>query len=171
MTNLFKRFAGAAIFLAVATTPAQAACWSPAELTAAKVRDLDMMLKISAQRCHSVAPTLIADYAAFHKISTPVITEMNKALRAHFVADEGLVTSFKIYDQFIASLTRPYGANSESVNCSGIAALLATGNVQGGTAAGLAQLANIAGASPILVGQRCTVRVSRPVAGQQIATN
>jgi hypothetical protein len=170
MNMFFKRLAAASALIAISATSAQAACWTPAALTAAKVHDLEIMVKVAAKRCQAEVPRMNIDYQNFVLVTRPAFADVNKALRAHFVADLGLVGSFSAYNQYASLIEKTYGAGAEGLPCGDVVAIISSALADGGSAAGLARMADEVGASPILVGQRCSNRVTaRPAAAQQIA--
>jgi hypothetical protein len=170
MSKFFKQLTAASALIALSATSAQAACWTPAALSAAKVHDLEIMVKVAAKRCRAELPTMDVDYQNFVQVTRPAFADVNKTLRAHFVADSGLVDSFSAYNQYASMIAANYGASAEGLPCADVAAIIASALADGGSPAGLAHLADDVGASPILVGQRCSNRVTvRPAAVQQIA--
>ncbi len=171
MNMFFKRLAAASALIAISATSAQAACWTPAALTAAKVHDLEIMVKVAAQRCVTEVPTIKVDYQNFVQVTRPAFADVNKVLRAHFAADLGLVGSFSAYNQYASMIAETYGADAQGLPCADAVAIISSALADGGSAAGLARMADEVGASPILVGQRCSNRVTvRPTATQQIAS-
>lgn len=173
MTKTIGKVIAAAALAALTVTSAQAACWTPVSVTAAKVRDFEAMLRAASARCSAEMPAIKAGYDSFVTISRPAFAEANATIRAHFAADDGLVGSFSAYNGFLASITKSYAAGANGLACDDFAQLVDAANADGASAATLAQLANAVGASPTLVGQRCSNRVSLPRTNalQQIAIN
>ena len=173
MTNIVGKLITTAALVALSVTSANAACWSPASLTAAKVRDFEAMLRSAALRCNKETPEIKAAYTSFVTLTRPAFAEANKVVRAHFAADNGLVGSFSAYNTFLASITASYGPGVPGLGCTDFAAFVNAANVEGGSFAVIARLADEAGASPTLVGQRCSNRIAAPraVAMQQVAVN
>lgn len=173
MTKMIGKLIATAALAALTVTSANAACWSPASVSAAKVRDFEAMLRSAALRCNKETPEIKAAYTSFVTLSRPAFAEANKVVRAHFAADNGLVGSFSAYNTFLASITTSYGPGVSGLGCNDFAAFVNAANAEGGSFAVMARLADEAGASPTLVGQRCSNRIAAPraVAMQQVAVN
>jgi hypothetical protein len=159
--------------LATSVTSANAACWTPASVSAAKVRDFEAMLSSASVRCSKDSSHAKAVYASFVALSRSTFADANKAVRAHFAADNGLVGSFSAYNTFIASINSSYGPGASGLACDDFISFVDAANVEGASPAVIARLADQAGASPTLVGQRCSNRVAaqRAVSAQQVAVN
>jgi hypothetical protein len=173
MTNVIGKLITTAALTALSVTSANAACWSPVSVSAAKVRDFEAMLRSAALRCNKEMPEIKAAYTSFVTLSRPAFAEANKVVRAHFAADNGLVGSFSAYNTFLASITTSYGPGVSGLGCTDFAAFVNAANAEGGSFAVMVRLADEAGASPTLVGQRCSNRIAAPraVAMQQVAVN
>ncbi|MEK6638081.1 MAG: hypothetical protein AABY88_08365 [Pseudomonadota bacterium] len=173
MTTTIGKMVAAATLAALTVTSANAACWSPASVSAAKVRDFEAMLRSASVRCSKEVPVIKAAYSRFVTLSRPAFVEANNTVRAHFAADNGLVGSFSAYNTFLASITNSYGPGTTGIGCADFAAFIDAANAEGAAPAVIARLADEAGASPTLVGQRCSNRVAAPrvVAMQQVAVN
>jgi hypothetical protein len=158
---------------ALSVSSANAACWSPASVSAAKVRDFEAMLSSASVRCGKELPAVKTAYVSFVTLSRATFANANKAVRAHFAADNGLVGSFSAYNTFLASINNSYGPDVAGLSCDDFADFVNAANAQGASSAAIARLADEAGASPTLVGQRCSNRVAAPraVAMQQVAVN
>jgi hypothetical protein len=173
MTNMIAKMIAGAALAALSVTSAHAACWSPASVTAAKVRDFEAMLSSASVRCGKESPEVKAAYSSFVVSSRPAFADANKAVRAHFAADNGLVGSFSAYNSFLASIKTSYGPGATGLACADFADFVNAANAEGASHAAIARLADEAGASPTLVGQRCSNRVAAPrvPAIQQVAVN
>jgi hypothetical protein len=174
MTKMVGKIMAATALAALSVTSASAACWSPASVSAAKVRDFEAMLRSASLRCAKEMPEIKAAYTSFVTLSRPAFAEANKAVRAHFAADNGLVGSFSAYNTFLASINNSYGPGAVGLACSDFAGFVNAANAEGASSAVIARLAEEAGASPTLVGQRCSNRVAAPRAApamQQVAVN
>jgi hypothetical protein len=173
MTNIIGKIITSAALVAVSVTSANAACWSPVSVSAAKVRDFEAMLRSASVRCGKESPEMKAAYTGFVTLSRPAFAEANKVVRAHFAADNGLVGSFSAYNTFLASITTSYGPGVSGLGCADFAGFVNAANAEGATLPVIARLADEAGASPTLVGQRCSNRIAAPraVAMQQVAVN
>jgi hypothetical protein len=173
MMKMIGKMVAVAALASVSVTSANAACWNPASVTAAKVRDFEAMLSSASVRCGKESPSVKAAYASFVTLSRPAFAGANKEVRAHFAADNGLVGSFSAYNTFLASISSSYGPGAAGLACNDFAEFVNTANAEGASPAAIAKLADEAGASPTLVGQRCSNRVAAPrvVAMQQVAVN
>lgn len=173
MTRLFGKFVAAVALSAVAVTSANAACWTPDAVSAAKVRDFEAMLRTASVRCGKELPELKVAYSQFVVASRPAFAAANKAVRAHFTADLGPVASFAAYNSFLATIEKSYGPGAPGLSCADFGAFVTAANAEGATPEVIARLADEAGASPTLVGQRCSNRVATPrLTGlQQVAVN
>lgn len=173
MKCMIAKLVATAALAALSVTSASAACWSPASVSAAKTRDFEAMLRTASARCGKEMPEVKAAYTSFVALSRPAFAEANKTVRAHFAADNGLVGSFSAYNAFLASIEKGYGPGATGLACADFAAFVATANAEGATPDVIARLADEAGSSPTLVGQRCSNRVAAPrLTGlQQVAVN
>jgi hypothetical protein len=147
-------------FLASATvaTTAQAKCWSASAVDAAKVRDLETMLMVSALRCRATGHDFLSGYNHFIRTSRGALTHANDALRAHFVAAGSGLNG---YDRYVTSLANRYGAGSEGLNCRDMASINDAAMREGHNFSGLLRLAERAEVEPVLAGGRCTITVAR----------
>jgi hypothetical protein len=173
MTNMVGKLVATAALAALTITSAHAACWSPTSVSAAKVRDFEAMLRSASARCVKEMSEVKASYTNFVALSRPAFAEANKMVRAHFAADNGLVGSFSAYNTFLASINTSYGPGVAGLGCNDFADFVNKANAEGASLTAIARLADEAGASPTLVGQRCSNRIAVPraVAMQQVAVN
>jgi hypothetical protein len=162
MTSFLKR-AGAILALTATSiaVPAQAACWNDAAISAAKVRDLETMLMVSTLRCRLSGQNMLSAYNQMINKSRSALTAVNDSLRAHFIADVGERAGLNAYDRYVTSVANRYGAGVEGLNCRDMASILAAANAEGGSAKGLARLANDAGVEPRLSGGRCSIAMAK----------
>jgi hypothetical protein len=173
MTKMIGKLITTAALVALTFTSANAACWSPTSVSAAKVRDFEAMLRSASLRCGKEMPETKAAYTSFVTLSRPAFAEANKVVRAHFAADNGLVGSFSAYNTFLTSINTSYGPGVAGLGCADFVGFVTAANAEGATLSVITRLADEAGASPTLVGQRCSNRVAAPrtVAMQQVAVN
>jgi hypothetical protein len=158
---------------ALSVTSVNAACWAPASVSAAKMRDFEAMMFSASTRCHKETPDVKTVYANFVKLSRATFADANKILRAHFAADNGLVGSFSAYNTFLASINSSYGPGAAGLACKDFINFVVTANDNAASFRIITELADRAGASPTLVGQRCSNRIAAPRvdALQQVAVN
>ena len=146
-----KQCVAALTLAAISTTSAQAACWSDAAVSAAKVRDLETMLMVSALRCKTSDNAMLMQYNRFVRASRPALAAVNETLRAQFASAGGL----NAYDRYVTAIANRYGAGAEGLSCNDMTSILSAAEAEGGSSTGLARLANDAGVEPRLVGERC----------------
>lgn len=156
-TRLIAATALAAILIA---SPARAACWSDSEVSAAKVRDLETMLMVSALRCRATGSDFLADYNAFVRGSRAALTRVNDALRAHFVAEVGAREALNAYDRYVTTVANRYGAGAAGLGCSDLAAITQAARAEGDNYAGLSRLADAAAVEPSLPGRVCPITMA-----------
>ncbi len=102
--------AAAAIATCLVSTAAPAAtCWSQADVSAAKVRELQTRLMVAALRCRASGVNILASYNAFVGNAKPAIVAANDQLKAHFGAG-GPVAGQRDYDRYTTTLANAYGA-------------------------------------------------------------
>ncbi len=173
MTKIIGKLVTTAALAALTITSANAACWSPTSVSAAKVRDFEAMLRSASLRCGKEMPETKAVYTNFVTLSRPAFAEANKVVRAHFADDNGLVGSFSAYNTFLASISSSYGPDVPGLGCNDFADFVNKANAEGASLAVITRLADEAGAAPTLVGQRCSNRIAAPRAAamQQVAVN
>ena len=79
----------AAAVIVAAPQPSLAACWSATDIAAARVRDFDTMLMVSALRCRSGNTAMFKNYNAMVKRNRAALVVGNKRLRARFASEGG----------------------------------------------------------------------------------
>jgi hypothetical protein len=92
------------VLVALIAQPASAACWEPQEYEAARVRDLQTMLMVSALQCRGTIPEMPAAYNRFVNRARGVLQEGEKALLAHFLREGDKLA----YDRFTTALANKY---------------------------------------------------------------
>ena len=145
---------GLAAIAALLTTPAQANCWSKEAVAAAKIREFETMLMVSALRCRNSGKDFLARYNQFVREGRPVLTRVNEVLRQQFTEDQGSARGLNAYDGFVTSLANRYGAGIAELNCSDL------NDITGAAIAGsrnIFQLERLADAADIRprVGKQC----------------
>jgi hypothetical protein len=156
MWNSLKRIIAALTLGAISITSAQANCWSDAAVSAAKVRDLETMLMVSALRCRTSDNAMLKQYNQFVIKSRPALTAVNETLRAHFAGAGGL----NAYDRYVTAIANRYGAGAAGLGCDDMTSILSAAQAEGGSLAGLARLANDAGVEPHLTGHSCAKAIA-----------
>ena len=156
MGHFIKSALIAATLVALPVTSAQAACWGETAINAAKVRDMETMLMVSALRCRSTDAQILGAYNNFVRSSRVALTQVNDTLRRQF-ADQG---GLNAYDRYVTSIANRYGAGSEGLSCGDMSSILSAAQAEGGSLPGLSRLATAAGVEPLLTGNRCTIALA-----------
>ena len=156
MRQRVKQCVAALTLAAISTTSAQAACWSDAAVSAAKVRDLETMLMVSALRCKTSDNAMLMQYNRFVRASRPALAAVNETLRAQFASAGGL----NAYDRYVTAIANRYGAGAEGLSCNDMTSILSAAEAEGGSSTGLARLAGDAGVEPVLVGGPCSKAIA-----------
>ena len=151
-----KQYVAALTLAAISTTSAQAACWNDAAVSAAKVRDLETMLMVSALRCKTADNAMLMQYNRFVRASRPALAAVNETLRAQFVSAGGL----NAYDRYVTANANRYGAGAEGLSCNDMTSILSAAEAEGGSLTGLSRLASDAGVEPRLDGGRCSKTIA-----------
>jgi hypothetical protein len=109
-THTRAALAAAAIATCLVATAAPAAtCWSQADVSAAKVRELQTRLMVATLRCRATGVNILASYNNFVGTAKPAIVAANDRLKAHFGA-AGPVAGQRDYDRYTTTLANAYGA-------------------------------------------------------------
>lgn len=147
-------FVGLAALAALLATPAQAACWSKDAIAAAKVREFETMLMVSALRCRTSGRDFLARYNQFVRQGRPVLVRANETLRAQFSAEYGTARGLNAYDGFVTSLANRYGAGTDGLSCADLSDITSAALAGSGSLANLERLADAADIRP-KVGRPC----------------
>lgn len=156
MGHFIKSALIAATLVALPVTSAQAACWGETAIDAAKVRDMETMLMVSALRCRSTDSHILEAYNDFVRSSRVALTLVNDTLRRQF-ADQGGLNG---YDRYVTSIANRYGAGAEGLTCDDMSSILSAAQAEGGSLPGLSRLATAAHVEPVLTGNRCTIALA-----------
>src|SRR5689334_17915523 len=114
MTHYRRTALGAAFLVssllstvALAETPAG---WTEADISAAKVRELQTSLMVAALRCRAGGMDIVDSYNDFIAAARPQINAANSQLKAHFMA-AGPIVGQRDYDRYTTALANYYGAD------------------------------------------------------------
>ncbi|MEP6786297.1 MAG: hypothetical protein ABI898_11230 [Sphingomonadales bacterium] len=144
-----KTVLAAGAMLALAGVPVQAACWTPQQVSAAKVRDFDTMLMVSALRCRFESRQLVNDYNTMVMRHRAGLSEMNRTLGARFKAIHGEREGLNQLDRYVTQVANHYGAGtSEQLTCASLVSIAEAAIAEPQTAAALIALADRAGVVP-----------------------
>jgi hypothetical protein len=123
----FKRatlgVAAVALSLSSAAPAASSACWSQADISAAKVRQMQTQLMVAALRCRAGGVDILASYNHFLRAKRSEITAADDRLKAHFRA-ANRATGERDYDRYTTSLANAYGgARTSETSCADAASM------------------------------------------------
>ncbi len=163
------RITGAFLALAamITTVPASANCWKAEEIAAAKVRELDTMLMVSALRCRTSSGDFLAHYNRFVVDNRAVLAEDVLRLHAHFMTGGNVNRSLDLYDNFVTKMANHYGAGVDGMRCEDIESLVTAAESEAGSFDQLVQMADRAAIVPVLDDAACDV--APQIAPPQIA--
>lgn len=144
----------------VASTPAQAACWSNVAYEAAQVREFETMMMVSMLRCRISSTDFTASYNKFVVSKRPVLTAINNELRAQFAQTVGAARAAGAFDDYMTKVANSYGAGAPGLSCSEAAGLLNSAVAAAPTRNALVEIAERAGSTPRLPGGKCDLSVA-----------
>ena len=157
-----KAYLAAAMLAAtgiVATAPAQAqSCWGAQAVSAAKLRNLDIMLMVTALRCRKGADNFQPDYYDFSAAHQAELNVANGVLRAQF-AGGGVIAANRALDRMSTSIANSYGLGHPNMGCGELRQVtrgLATSRASGA----LLDAADALVGSPMIPGGSCAMRVA-----------
>lgn len=157
MKKLYLAAAMLAATSIVATAPAQAqSCWGPQAVAAAKLRNLDIMLMVTALRCRKGADNFQPDYYAFSAAHQAELNVANGVLRAQFAGGGGK-TAERALDKMSTSIANSYGVGHPNMGCAELRQVtrhLATTRVSGA----LLNAADALVGPPAIPGGACAAR-------------
>ena len=160
MTKYKRAILGAAavaLSLSSAAPAVASACWSEADVSAAKVREMQTQLMVAALRCRAGGVDILANYNRFLHAKRGEITAANARLRAHFLAANRR-TGERDYDRYTTSLANGYGgARTNQGSCADAASLA---DEAASARSGLVAVADREIASPQHTAGRCPGRKS-----------
>jgi len=147
-------FVGLAAIAALLATPAQANCWSKEAIAAAKIREFETMLMVSALRCRTSGRDFLARYNQFVREGRPILAQVNDVLRQQFVSDFGPGRGLNAYDGFVTSIANRYGAGIAELDCGDLSDITSAALAGSHSVAQLERLAISADIQP-RVGRQC----------------
>jgi hypothetical protein len=109
--------------VSIATT-ASAACWTQAEVAAAKVREMQTRLAVAARSCTAGGVDIVSSYDKFLATKRTALGAVDDRLRGHFLANES-DEGARAYARYNAALELAYGAAAASGDSCAEAATLA----------------------------------------------
>jgi len=158
-----RKFVAAAAVLAastmVASMPAQAqSCWSNAAVDAAKVRNLDIMLMVTALRCRMGPDNFQPDYYKFSAAHQAELNVANGTIRAQFAGGAPKAAD-RALDKMSVKIANSYGTGHTSMGCRELRQVtrdLAGSRVKGSLLAAADALVD----EPFVPGSACAARVA-----------
>jgi hypothetical protein len=157
---MIRSFVIALAVVVIVAAPAQASCWKADQVAAAKIRDLETMLMVSALRCRSSGNMLVR-YNKFVVQARPALTQVNDALRTHFAESVGAGRALNAYDGYVTRIANRYGAGADGLSCNDLSSITDAAVSERPTFQALAALADRAGVQPLLDGGPCNVTMAR----------
>ena len=157
-----KAYLAAAMLAAtslVGNAPAQAqSCWGGEAVNAAKLRNLDIMLMVTALRCRMGADNFQHDYYDFSAAHQTELNLANGVLRAQF-SGAGSTVADRALDRMSTSIANSYGMGHPDLGCHELRQItrdLATTDVRGA----LLDAADALVGAPTIPGGSCAIRVA-----------
>ncbi|WP_395612829.1 hypothetical protein [Allosphingosinicella sp.] len=149
--------AGAMMTCMPVMAQAQAACWNPTQVAAAKVRDLQSRLMVATLRCSAMGVNVAEAYNRFLAANRETIRGANAVLMSQFESAYGRQAQVH-YDRFATALANIYGddATSRAV-CAETAVLAGEAAEAGGNIDMLVAIEDRLGFVSALPGGQCTV--------------
>jgi hypothetical protein len=149
--------AGAMMICVPVTAQAQAGCWNPTQVAAAKVRDLQSRLMVATLRCSAMGVNVAAAYNRFLAANRETIRGANAVLMGQFEAVHGRQAQVQ-YDRFTTAMANIYGDDSTSRSvCAETEVLAEEAAAAGGDIDALVALEDRLGFVSALPGGQCTV--------------
>ena len=156
-----RKFLTAAAVLAASTmamsTPVQAqACWDANAVNAAKVRNLDIMLMVTALRCRMGPDNFQPDYYAFAAAHQTELNVANGVIRAQF-GGGGAKAAARALDKMSTVIANGYGVGHPHLGCKELRQItrdLGASRVPGSLLAAADALV----ATPVVPGSACASR-------------
>lgn len=149
--------AGAMMICVPLEANAQAGCWNPTQVAAAKVRDLQSRLMVATLRCSAMGEDVAAAYNRFLAANRETIRGANAVLLNQFEAMHGRLAQVH-YDRFTTALANIYGddATSRAV-CAETVVLAGEAAAAAGDVDALIAIEDRLGFVTALPGGQCTV--------------
>lgn len=125
----------AALWLGSVAAPAR--CWAPADVSAARVREMQTRLAVVVLQCRAKVD-MLAGYNQFLSRNRAALRSANQRLKAHFMA-EGKMAGQREYDRYTTALANAYGGGETSpASCARTSALMTEATLPRGNLASLA---------------------------------
>lgn len=145
--------------LAATTSPAHAGCWQSEAADQARVRQLDVLLMVSALRCEHGDVPFLEGYNRFVAANRDVIASANDGMRRHFAASMSQAAALNAYDAMVVRMANQFGDGHGLPDCASMAAITDS-LADGETTASLASLSAELVGDPELPGGRCAFNLA-----------
>ena len=159
MRKSYLAVAMLAVTSLLVTTPAQAqTCWGSEAVNAAKLRNLDIMLMVTALRCRMGADNFQPDYYDFSAAHQAELNGANGVLRAQFTGG-GEIAANRALDRMSTGIANSFGLGHPELGCHELRQVtrdLATTQVRGA----LLDAADALVGAPAIPGGSCAMRVA-----------
>lgn len=152
-----KAFLGALISASLVAGQAQAACWTPAEVEAARVRSLDTMLMVASLGCRTWSGDVARSYNMFVEQNRGTLLEANARLRHRFSQEFGRVDAVQAYDEYVTRVANRFGGGVEGLDCGDFADIADRAIAEGNSLGSLAALARDVRVEPVLDDRVCDI--------------
>ncbi|MGB5724044.1 MAG: hypothetical protein WBM39_06485 [Parasphingorhabdus sp.] len=166
MRKLRKLVAVASVGSMTLAGTAQATCWSPIEVEAATLRELQSRLMVASLRCAKSNHDVLPHYNAFVRNKRHLLISGNDTLKAYFGKHHGRKGGGRAYDSFAVSLANRYGAGSGDLSeCESMNELAFSAASSEPSRAALVRIARENGLEPTLPGGRCGIVIASRAGG------
>jgi hypothetical protein len=160
-----KKLVLGVLALAVPVAPAQAACWTPDQVAAAKVRDLDTMLMVASLRCRRTNVEVLNAYNDYVVKQRKALVAVNDVLRNHYAGGDKKA-AMNAYDNYVTKVANRYGAGAEGLGCDDMQSIVQAMAAEVPQVDALVAVAERAGVQPYLDAPIC----ERPFAGPALTS-
>ncbi len=150
-----KKFVLAVLAIVVPAAPAHAACWSPQQVAAAKVRDLDTMLMVASLRCRFTDVAVLDSYNAYVTRHRKPLVQINDLLRAHYNGAGDKKAAMTAYDNYVTKVANRYGAGAKGLSCNDMHSIVEALAAEAPQVDALIAVAERAGVDPYLDAAQC----------------
>lgn len=149
----------------VPVAPAQAACWTADQVSAAKVRDLDTMLMVASLRCRHTNVAVLTSYNAYVVRHRKPLVQVNDVLRNHYAGGDKKA-AMMAYDNYVTKIANRYGAGAEGLGCDDMQSIVEALSAEQPQIEALIAVAERAGVKPYIDAEQC----ERPFGGAAMTT-
>lgn len=160
-----KKVLLAVLAITVPVAPAQAACWTAEQVSAAKVRDLDTMLMVASLRCRHTNVAVLESYNNYVVRHRKPLVQVNDVLRTHYASPDKNA-AMAGYDNYVTKIANRYGAGAEGLTCNDMQSIVEAMSAEQPQIEALIAVAERAGVKPYIDAEQC----ERPFGGAAMTT-